>query len=199
MYRLISAILLGVMVLLLVGHFLVFGARRLFGAKEPRPRRKPHWWERLLVAVLAVSFVVLLVTSFYAALLLEARMTGWVLMAHTAAGAFFAPTLAALAVTWAHRCRFSASDLPRRFRPANIEHTPKGPNALDAGQKAVFWFAILAGIVLIMTIMLSMLKLYGTAGQVLLYEIHRYTALAFVIVVIIHAYRTKLGKPRGIE
>ncbi len=192
MYRIASSVLLGVTVLLIAGHFLVFGVRR----RDRTPRRHGHWWECLLVAVLAVSFAVLFVTGFYAAVFLNNRMTGWILMVHTASGAVFAPTLAALAVTWAHLCRFTARDLPRRFQPANIESEIAPPDRFDAAQKAVFWFALAAGVVLIMTIMLSMLKIYGPEGQVLMYEIHRYTALAFAIVAVTHAYRTALGRRR---
>jgi cytochrome b subunit of formate dehydrogenase len=46
--------------------------------------------------------------------------------------------------------------------------------------------------------LLSMVPLFGTAGQHLMYDIHRYAALVLMVLTLWHAYITTLAKPGGL-
>jgi formate dehydrogenase subunit gamma len=78
-------------------------------------------------------------------------------------------------------CLSSAADLPAgRF---------------DAGQKLYFWFAGAATLVALLSMLLSMIPLFGTACQALMYDVHRWSTLVLVVATIWHAYATVLAKP----
>ena len=65
----------------------------------------------------------------------------------------------------------------------------------DAGQKLYFWFAGLATLVALLSMLLSMISLFGTAGQTLMYTVHRWSTLTLLVGTIWHAYATVLAKP----
>ena len=157
---------------------------------------------RKLVYLLALlCFVVLAVNGFYAALVLGKSISGYWIMLQTTAGGVFAVCLAVLAVMWASRCRFTHSDWPWFERivqrvtlvKSSSEEAPSKSSGL--GQKITFWLIIILALPLILSIILSMFTLFGTHWQELLLGIHRYTALVFALVGIVHIYlviRTKM-------
>ncbi len=157
---------------------------------------------RKLVYLLALlCFVVLAVNGFYAALVLGKSISGYWIMLQTTAGGVFAVCLAVLAVMWASRCRFTHSDWPWFERivqrvtlvKSTGEETQHKSSGL--GQKMTFWLIIILALPLILSIILSMFTLFGTHWQELLLGIHRYTALVFALVGIVHIYlviRTKM-------
>jgi len=150
---------------------------------------------RKLVYLLALlCFVVLALNGFYAALVLGKSISGYWIMLQTTAGGVFAVCLAVLAVMWARNCRFNQSDWPwfgrivQRVTLAKStgEETPRKSTGL--GQKMTFWLMIFLALPLILSIILSMFTLFGTHWQELLLSTHRYTALVFVLVGIVHIY-----------
>jgi len=157
---------------------------------------------RILVYLLALlCFVVLAVTGFYPTLILGEHISGYLLMVHATFAPIFAVCLAVLAVMWAGRCRFAYSDWPgfQRFvqRVTLVKstgnETPSKSSGL--GQKMTFWLIIFLALPLILSIVLSMFPLFGTHCQELLLGTHRYTALVFALVGIVHIYlviRTKM-------
>jgi len=157
---------------------------------------------RKLVYLLALlCFVVLAVNGFYAALVLGKSISGYWIMLQTTAGGVFAVCLAVLAVMWARNCRFNQSDWPWFGRivqrvtlvKSTGEETQRKSSGL--GQKIAFWLIIILALPLILSIILSMFTLFGTYWQELLLGIHRYTALVFALVGIVHIYlviRTKM-------
>jgi len=157
---------------------------------------------RKLVYLLALlCFVVLAVNGFYAALVLGKSISGYWIMLQTTAGGVFAVCLAVLAVMWASRCRFTHSDWPWFERivqrvtlvKSSSKEAPSKSSGL--GQKMTFWLIIFLALPLILSIILSMFPLFGTHWQELLLGIHRYTALVFALVAIVHIYlviRTKM-------
>jgi cytochrome b subunit of formate dehydrogenase len=157
---------------------------------------------RKFVYLLALlCFVVLAVTGFYPTLVLGEHISGYLLMVHATFAPIFAVCLAVLAVMWASRCRFAYSDWPwfQRFvqRVTLVKSTGnKTPyQSSGLGQKIAFWLIIFLALPLILSIVLSMFELFGTHWQELLLGTHRYTALAFALVAIVHTYlviRTKM-------
>jgi len=55
-------------------------------------------------------------------------------------------------------------------------------------QKVTFWAIVGLSLPLIMSIVLSMLPLFGTHWQETLLATHRWTAVAFAVAVLIHTY-----------
>ncbi len=146
---------------------------------------------RKLVFLLALlCFVVLVVTGFYPVLVWGKHLTGWLLMIHATFSPVFAVCLAILAVMWADRCRFNKTDCPMLQRIIHGETATQEPAAgrCRAGQKVCFWLIVLLSLPLILSIVLSMFKLFGTDGQKLLLEVHRYSALFTALAGIVYTY-----------
>ncbi len=150
---------------------------------------------RILVYLLALlCFVVLAVTGFYPTLVLGEHISGYLVMVHATFAPVFAVCLAVLAVMWAGRCRFAYSDWPWFQRIVQRVTLVKGTgnktpyNSSGLGQKMTFWLIIFLALPLILSIILSMFTLFGTYWQELLLSTHRYTALVFALVVIVHTY-----------
>lgn len=168
---------------------------------------------RKLVYLLALlCFVVLAVTGFYPTIILGEHISGYPVMVHATFAPVFAICLAVLAVMWARNCRFTRSDWPwfqriiqrvtlirapslvRRESLLSDERRAMNCNSglstghLAVGQKITFWLIIFLALPLILSIVLSMFPLFGTRGQELLLSMHRYTALVFALVGIVHIY-----------
>ncbi len=150
---------------------------------------------RKLVYLLALlCFVVLAVTGFYPTLILGGHISGYLVMVHATFSPIFAICLAVLAVMWARNCRFNRSDWPwfQRIvqRVTLVKSTGEESHCKSSGlgQKVTFWLIIFLALPLILSIVLSMLSLFGTHGEELLLSVHRYTALVFALVGIVHIY-----------
>jgi hypothetical protein len=135
---------------------------------------------RKLVYLLALlCFVVLAITGFYPTVVLGEHISGYLLMLHATFSPIFAICLAILAIMWASNSRFTGGEWPwfQRFvqRITLIKNTG-------------FWLIIFLALPLALSIILSMYTLFGTYWQELLLEIHRYTALLFSFVAIVHLY-----------
>ncbi|MHC4586165.1 MAG: cytochrome b/b6 domain-containing protein [Planctomycetota bacterium] len=150
---------------------------------------------RMLVYLLALlCFVVLVVTGFYPLLILGRHISGYPVMVHATFAPVFAVCLAVLAVMWARCCRFTSGDWPwferivRRITLVNNpgDETPCKSSGL--GQKIAFWLITFLALPLILSIVLSMLPFVGTHWQELFLSVHRYTALVFSMVAIVHTY-----------
>lgn len=154
---------------------------------------------RKLVYLLALlCFVVLAVTGFYPPLVLGKPLSGYLMMVHATAAPVFAGCVAVLAVMWTHNCRFDKNYWPwlqklLQREPANTDTGEK----FELTQKICFWLIIILALPLILSIVSSMFPIFGTHWQELLLNIHRYTALAFALVAIVHTYliiRVKMKK-----
>lgn len=197
LFQLLSIIGLGGTLLAVVLHFLAVRPRRFAPpASEPRDVPRLSRWERLVHWALLLTFLALLLTSFCPALV-GLRMSGYLLMLHTSAGAAFAVSLVAMMITWAVDSRLLPHDAQWIRRRGCLGEGKEGVPAgrFDAAEKIYFWAVGLLGLTTLLSMMLSMIPVFGTWGQVLLFEIHRYAALLIVIATIVHAYRTTLAKP----
>ena len=150
---------------------------------------------RKLVYLLALlCFVVLAVTGFYPTLILGGHISGYLVMVHATFAPVFAICLAVLAVMWARNCRFTRSDWPwfqrivQRVTLVKSTGEERKSKSSGLGQKVTFWLIIFLALPLILSIVLSMLSLFGTHGEELLLSVHRYTALVFALVGIVHIY-----------
>jgi cytochrome b subunit of formate dehydrogenase len=149
---------------------------------------------RKLVYMLALlSFIILAVTGFYPTLILGEHISGWLIIIHATFAPILAICLAVLAVMWSGRCRFTGKDWPwfQRFieRVTLVKiNSEVSDNNSDTWQKIGFWLIILLALPLALSMVLSMLPYFGTYWQDLFLFIHRYTALVFAIVVLVHTH-----------
>jgi len=149
--------------------------------------------KKLVFLLALLCFVVLAVTGFYPLLILNEHISGYLMMIHATFSPVFAICLAVLAVMWASRCRLDKSDCPllqrilRRFTGLKIPCEPPC-RSLFLGLKITFWLIVLLALPLILSIILGMFPLFGTEGQEFLLAAHRYTALVFALVAIVHIY-----------
>ena len=163
-------------------HLLAVGRRQFRDAKAA-PRRPLGRWQRLIYALTLLSLVVLAFTGFWPVIRGE-PLSGWFLMVHNGAAGPFALGLLVLAILWAER------------RPARLVESPVA-TGFGRGQRLVFWAAALLATTLVLTMMFSMVQIFGTPGQELLFEIHRYSALAMVLVAMVHGYLVALARGLG--
>ncbi|MGD8501287.1 MAG: hypothetical protein PVJ86_11605 [Phycisphaerales bacterium] len=148
---------------------------------------------RILVYLLALlCFVVLAVTGFYPLLILREHISGYPVMVHATFAPVFAVCLAVLAVMWARNCRFAYGDWPwfQRFveRITLVTSPDEEAHRVGSGlgQKVAFWLIVFLALPLILSIVLSMFPLFGTHWQGLLLGMHRWTAMVFSLVAIVH-------------
>lgn len=156
----------------------------LLDAALLRPNRKSLGSLRLAAVERLVYFLFLLaillqaITSF-GSILRFGGMHGWMHIMHMSVAGLFAVTLTALSLLWAEQSSFERGD-SRRFY---------------LGEKASFWFIILAGFLTLVSALLGMAAWYSTDTQALLFKIHRYSALVLVIVTLFNGYRVLIGRP----
>ena len=149
---------------------------------------------RKLVYLLALfSFLVLAITGFYPTLIKGEHISGYLIIIHATFAPILAICLAVLAVMWAGQCRFTGGDWPwfKRFiekvtlTQIKEESSDKSSCLL---QKVSFWLIVFLSLPLILSVILSMLPYFGTHWQDIFIFIHRYTALVFAIIVLIHTH-----------
>ena len=145
---------------------------------------------RKLVYLLALlCFVILFVTGFYSKLIYGATISGYWLMIHATFAPIFAICLAILAVMWAYNCRLNKKYWPWLQKILQRETINQDtPHRHEFSQKLSFWLIILLALPLILSVILSMFPFFGTHWQELLADTHRYIAIVFVLVVVIHTY-----------
>ena len=155
-------------------------------------------FKKLIFLLALLCFVVLAITGFYPPVVLGSRLSGYLLMVHVTAAGVFACCVAILALAWAHQHRFDESDRQRLLaliRPGAVSQKPP-PESSCLGRKICFWLIVLLALPVILSIGLSMFKLFGTDVQEFLFQLHRYSTLSFALVGIVHIYLTALAHKR---
>ncbi|MBN2455795.1 MAG: cytochrome b/b6 domain-containing protein [Sedimentisphaerales bacterium] len=136
---------------------------------------------KLLYLLALLCFVVLAVTGFVPVLIYGRSIWGYWLMVHATAAGVFALCAAALVVMWAENCRLSRL----------LQYKPKCESSgehYELSLKLCFWIIVILLPALILSSILAMFLIFGTDGQELLLQLHRYCAVSMVSVVIIHTY-----------
>jgi len=161
--------------------------------------------KKLCYLVSVVCFLVLAVTGFWPVLVHGEHISGFGMMIHATFAPIFAICLAIVALTWAGEYRFKKGDCPwlqgllRRVTRLSIPaEAAEGPCKCAATtQKIAFWAILVLALPLILSIVLSMLPLFGTHYQEIAMAAHRWTALIFAVAVLVHTYmavRLRLGQ-----
>ena len=144
-------------------------------------------FNRLACVVGLGSLAVLFITGFGGRLLLGEAIHGYTLMVHVGLAPVFVISTGLVLISWGYRCRLNGDDLQGlgdllRLRGANSEDTA------DLGWKLTFWLAMFLVVPVSLSMVLGMFQFFGTHGQEWLLTLHQYTALALVLVVLIHLH-----------
>jgi hypothetical protein len=108
-----------------------------------------------------LSTLALTASGFRATLLDQSLMTGFPLLAHVAAGSVFLISL----TLWA------------LFRAESQKLTPTNDNL----RALLWWIFAISGLVTALTILASMIPLFGAHGLEVLYEAHRWASLLLIV------------------
>jgi hypothetical protein len=145
---------------------------------------------RKLIFLLAIlCFLILVVTGFVPRVVFGTVISGWWLMIHATAAPVFAACIAMLAVLWADRNRLDKNYWPLLNRILN--RTPKSvtvPEKHELMLRICFWVVLTMSLPVILTAVVSMFPIFGTHGQEVLLQIHRYSTLLLSLFAIIYLY-----------
>jgi len=144
---------------------------------------------KLVYLVGLFCFLVLALTGFWPVIFGGRHLSGYLLMIHATFAPVFAVCVAVLSVMWADNCQFDKNYWPWLQRILQRQAVSKSkPGRYEFLRKICFWLILVLMIPLILSIVLSMFPLFGTAGQKFLLAAHGYSALTFAVVVILHTY-----------
>ena len=151
---------------------------------------------RKLVFLLALlCFAVLVVTGFVPRVFFGRAIWGYWLSVHATAAPVFAGCMAVLAVLWADNNRFDKNYCPLLNRI--LARQPKStttPQKNELELKISFWCIMVLLLPVILSAVLSMFKIFGTDGQEMLLQIHRYSTLFLSLFGIIYLYLAALNE-----
>jgi hypothetical protein len=121
------------------------------------------------------SFAYLAASGFFFAIFVPRGLYGFPLVGHVMAGGLFAACLAVIVI-------FKGRNFISVPRPVNLSLALLDPRKMGITAArvkfAAFWLFVLAGFLLALSALVPMIPLLPTAGQKLMFELHRYTALA---------------------
>ena len=163
-----------IVTLVLAVAILLIGIGR---GRTTEPKSRWNLWEKLIYLVTLASVAILAVTSF-GALLWWGELSGWALFAHMGGAGMFVFTLPVLAITWCAPSRFGNGRAGAQGAAAS--------KRFYWLPKLMFWILLVGGLIVSMTMLLSMLPLFGTDQLNELVDLHRISGLVVVVALVFH-------------
>ena len=211
--RWLGAVVILGMIVALGAAYLIMGRLRISKGRSGQKVRRFNSFERFSHWVTAVSFVALALTglniTFGKIVLLPmigpeafSNLSQAAKYVHNFVSAAFVIGLALIVVLWIK------DNIPRKVDVDWVKqgggfikskHAPSG--RFNAGEKLVFWFALGAGVAVIISGYLLMFPFYVTdiAGMQVAQVVHAVIAVLFVAVIIAHIYIGTLGMEGAFE
>lgn len=181
-----------------IGHLVLFGPKDMSAKSE---QDLISWWtltERILHGIIAVAFIVLLVSGLAITFgrYFGGGTGGLVLRtAHEYAGFVFTPVLVILVVMWLKHAVFRAYDV-EWFSKAGGYLGYKGQlrsGKFNAGQKQWYWFMTVFGVLLAATGLAVFFQL-GSISQMRFYMVvHLLSSIPLILMFVAHLYMTTVG------
>ncbi len=144
-----------------------------------------------------LCFLVLAITGFLPVVIWGSPISGLPLILHVTLAPLFAISLTVVTVFWAYHHRFNRSDWQRLLQWIRKEKSTVLQANPNVWQKICFWLIVVLSVPVLISVILSMYPLFGTAGQKFLLHLHGYTALLMLIVVVGHSYLLLSTTQRG--
>ena len=123
--------------------------------------------KKLVVKLGLLSFLMLAVTGFLPYFFFGGTVSGYWLIVHVTAGGFFSACAAGWAVLYAERNLFGSGLTAAKF---------------------CFWVIVVLSLLAILSVLLSMFKIFGTDWQNILLQIHLYGTIALSLFIIAYLY-----------
>ena len=180
MFRLASLAGFAIAILIAVIFKFVKPKGRCFSAAG-KDNRFIGFVKMLVVVFGMLSCLALIVTGFGNRLVFDEMIGGYMLMVHATAAPVFMMCVAAAAVLWAEGARLSMSDF-NADSPVACEKSE-----VCARKRIGFWAVLVLSLPVFLSIILSMLPIFGTGMQDVLFEIHRWCALLLAMVIIVES------------
>ena len=163
MFRVIAII--AIVVAALIAMVILRGDAGAMGTSPMR--RRGRRWQNLIWLVMLIGTLIGALTGIGSLIVSGPPIVGWTLILHCLAAPLFAIGIAVIALLWAGA-----------YMRSNC-----------AAGCACFWSMLISGMVAIFSIALTMTPLFGTANQHFLLSVHRWSSLALVIFMMLHAAR----------
>lgn len=180
MFQSISIVATIVCLVLAVPLYLAGRRRARSGEREKIiPPVRYLLWDRFMYGLVLVCGGGLAVTGLLLAGFLGHSMDGFNLMLHVGLGGLFTICLVAWVIWWAERGR----------------GTPVSGSVATA-LRLLFWWLAVTGLGAGATALLAMTPLCGTDGQLMLYELHRYSGLLWFVGIVWHVSLTASARRR---
>lgn len=187
-----------VFVILALGHFFLFGSKDMSIKNE---QDAIPWWtltERILHGIIAVAFIVLLVSGLaitFGRYFGGGTSTLVLRTSHEYAGFVFIPVLVILTVMWIPHGIFRNYDW-KWFAHAGGYLGYKGnlvSGKFNAGQKQWYWFMVVFGLILSVTGVLVFFQ-FGSVYNMRTYMVlHLLASIPLILMFVAHLYMTTLG------
>ena len=158
--------------------------------------------KKLLYLFVMFCVLVLAMTGFWQRLLYDKALSGYLIMIHSTFAPIFIACLAILALGWSKQNSFNRYDCPwlMRFLHKVVKlgvYVEKTENETFLPvRKITFWVLMFLALVVALSIVSSMFRIFGTDIQHFLMDLHRYSALAFVLIAMVHTYVTAMAKAK---
>ena len=153
--------------------------------KNYKYSEKLNFAKKLFYLVTLLLFLIMTISSMIPSVLFGDSLSGIFLLIHVTAAPIFALFLAVSAILYSHSFQFNKND----FSNLPTETSTKFSIIFNQNGKSklTYWLFVLFSIPLMISTILNMFPLFGTDGQLFLLEIHRYSALILIILVIFHS------------
>lgn len=188
MFQTISIISLVVVAVALVWHYKAYPCQGNLNLdcceREECLLKTLKKWGILLALACCLG---LFLTGFGPRLLAGTALSGYPLMLHASVAPVFVIVVAFCVLTWSQQCRLDDRDLEWLQRLMKGECSALLKDS-TLGMKLSYWLAAFLVIPVSLSMVMSMFPIFGTHGQETLFEMHRYFALALVMVVVVHVY-----------
>jgi len=197
MFRMIVLLGIAATLLAVLGHYVLFGPKRLSRASAARTVHRFGLGERFLHLVTLAGFVTMCVSGLTPVIAEGAVVRGWYWLIHVAAAPVFIAGLVSLLASWAMDCRFQRHDWEWAKKFGGYlwgdKHAPA--DRFNAGQKAYLWAVALLSLLVLLSGLGRVVPVFDAEGQDVVYQIHRYSALLLVLAAITHLYLGTLANP----
>lgn len=131
---------------------------------------------------LATLFLFLLMSlTAFIPVLLGSTLSDIFLLIHVTIAPLFSIFVAILIILFAHSNRFNKSDILENSNEQKLKFNQTGY------LKLVFWLFALFSVAAMVSIVLNMFPIFGTEGQVYLLDVHKYSTLLLLLLVIFHS------------
>jgi len=144
---------------------------------------------RKTIYFLTILCVLILAFTGFLPVLFGSHLSGYLLLIHVSVAPIFAICMALISLIWANQKRFDRLNWEwfRKLFKKNRNQS-NSVQFYNCTEKVFFWFLLILALIIILSILLSMLKYFGTGAQEFLIQLHRFSALFFVIASCYHTY-----------